>query len=355
MPPFQRSCRLFLAYGFERSRTFRCNVLHRLFGFFCVFAPQHQKFADFLNGDACEFAANLSEHGGALFAVDIVEPDLDKFVSLEAAIDFGKHGGREAFLADGSDRLQVMRGRPQFAASSGGQFIHDRILTCFSGQRQRDTLNLKEKGEGKPKRHKTNKAWMTEHVNDSFVQRAKAAGLRSRAAFKLSEIDDKDHLLKPGMTVVDLGSAPGSWSQVAVRRISPGGRLFALDLLPMDPLHGVDFLQGDFQDDAVLADFESRLEGRPVDLVLSDMAPNMSGIPLADQARVMLLAELTLEFCGRHLKPGGSLLVKVFQGSGFMELRSAMTQMFATLQVRKPAASRGRSAEIFLLARKKRS
>lgn len=211
-----------------------------------------------------------------------------------------------------------------------------------------------DKPDQKIKRNKKNKAWMTEHVNDTYVQRAKADGLRSRAAFKLTEIDDKDHLLKAGMTVVDLGSAPGSWSQVAVRRVQPGGRLFALDILPMDPLYGVDFLQGDFQDDVVLATFEARLEGRAVDLVLSDMAPNMSGIALLDQTRVMYLAELTLDFCGKHLKPGGSLLVKVFQGSGFMELRDAMGRMFESLQVRKPAASRGRSAELFLLARGKR-
>jgi len=210
------------------------------------------------------------------------------------------------------------------------------------------------KTQDKGKRHKSNKSWITEHVNDSYVQRARADGLRSRAAYKLTEIDDKDKLLKPGMVVVDLGSAPGSWSQVAVRRIAPGGRLFALDLLPMDPLHGVDFLQGDFQEDAVLAALEAKLEGRPVDLVLSDMAPNMSGIPLSDQARVMYLAELTLDFCGKHLKPGGSLLVKVFQGSGFMELRGEMAKMFETLQVRKPAASRDRSAEIYLLARRRR-
>lgn len=214
--------------------------------------------------------------------------------------------------------------------------------------------NPTPKADDKAKKNKKNKAWMTEHVNDSYVQRAKAAGLRSRAAFKLTEIDDKDGLIKPGMTVVDLGSAPGSWSQVAARRVGPDGRLFALDILPMDPLHGVDFLQGDFQEDAVLQALEERLDGRAVDLVLSDMAPNMSGIPLADQARVMHLAELTLDFCGQHLKPGGSLLVKVFQGGGFMELRAAMSQMFEKLHVRKPAASRNRSAEIYLLARYKR-
>ena len=201
------------------------------------------------------------------------------------------------------------------------------------------------------KKNKTNKAWIHEHVNDAYVQRARAEGWRSRAAFKLTEIDDKDKLLKPGMTVVDLGSAPGSWSQVAARRIAPGGRLVALDLLPMDALHGVEFIQGDFREDSVLQAISAALDGRQVDLVLSDMAPNMSGIAVVDQARVMLLAELTLEFCERHLKPGGDMLVKVFQGDGFMELRKALQKQFDTLQMRKPAASRNRSAEIYLLAR----
>jgi 23S rRNA (uridine2552-2'-O)-methyltransferase len=205
------------------------------------------------------------------------------------------------------------------------------------------------------KKNKTNKAWITEHVNDAYVQRARAEGWRSRAAFKLTEVDDKDKLLRPGMTVVDLGSAPGSWSQVAARRVAPGGRLIALDLLPMDPLHGVHFIQGDFREDEVLQALADALEGRQVDLVLSDMAPNMSGIAVVDQARVMLLAELTLDFCAQHLKPGGDMLVKVFQGDGFMELRKALQEQFRTLQMRKPAASRNRSAEIYLLARGKKA
>ncbi|AJP49538.1 23S rRNA methyltransferase [Rugosibacter aromaticivorans] len=204
------------------------------------------------------------------------------------------------------------------------------------------------------KRNKKNKAWMMEHVTDTYVQRARSEGWRSRAAFKLIEIDEHDKLLRPGMTVVDLGSAPGSWSQVASRRILPGGRLIALDILPMDSLHGVDFIQGDFREGDVLHALEEKLEGRKVDLVLSDMAPNMSGIELVDQSRVMLLAELTLDFCGKNLKPGGQMLVKVFQGVGSMELRAAILKMFQTVQVRKPAASRGRSAENFLLAQGKR-
>ena len=206
----------------------------------------------------------------------------------------------------------------------------------------------------KIKRNKKNKAWMMEHVTDTYVQRARSEGWRSRAAFKLIEIDDNDKLLRPGMTVVDLGSAPGSWSQVASRRILPGGQLIALDILPMESLHGVDFIQGDFREDEVLRALEEKLAGRRVDLVLSDMAPNMSGIELVDQARVMLLAELTLDFCEKNLKPGGVMLVKVFQGLGFMELRTAVLKMFKTVQVRKPAASRGRSTENFLLAQGKR-
>lgn len=215
-------------------------------------------------------------------------------------------------------------------------------------------MSGKIESKQKVKKNKTTKAWITEHVNDAYVQRARAEGWRSRAAFKLLEIDTTDKLLKPGMTVVDLGSAPGSWSQVAAKRVAPGGRLVALDLLPMEPIHGVEFIQGDFHDDAVLQALTDALDGRQVDLVLSDMAPNMSGIGMVDQARVMVLAELTLEFCALHLKPGGAMLAKVFQGDGFMELRRALQDRFQTVQMRKPAASRNRSAEIYLLARNKK-
>jgi len=204
------------------------------------------------------------------------------------------------------------------------------------------------------KQHRKNKNWMREHVDDPYVQRAKAEGWRSRAAFKLIELDKAARLFKPGMTVVDLGSAPGSWSQVAARRIQPGGRLIALDLLEMEPLHGVTFLRGDFREEEMLRRLEDALEGRPVDLVLSDMAPNISGIAISDQARAMHLAELALEFCRDHLKPGGSLLVKVFMGSGFDELRRSAAGVFGQVQVKKPAASRGRSAETYILAREKR-
>lgn len=199
------------------------------------------------------------------------------------------------------------------------------------------------------KRTKTGKAWMREHVTDPYVQRAKSEGWRSRAAFKLMEIDERDHLLRTGMVVVDLGAAPGSWAQVVARKIGAGGKLFALDLLPVETLPGMNFILGDFLEDAVLAELESRLAGAPVDLVLSDMAPNMSGIETVDQARSIHLAELALDFAIRHLKPGGNFLTKVFQGEGFMEYRTQMQRHFQTLQVRKPKASRDRSAEVYLL------
>lgn len=190
-----------------------------------------------------------------------------------------------------------------------------------------------------------------EHVNDPYVQRAKAEGMRSRSAFKLMEIDDKDKLLLRGEVVVDLGAAPGGWSQVAAKRVGESGKVIALDLLEMPPLHGVDFIQGDFREDAVLLQLEEKLAGRKIGLVLSDMAPNMSGVPLIDQARGMYLAELGLEFSRQHLKPDGAYLVKVFQGGDFEAFVKAMRAAFVTVATRKPKASRDRSAELYMLGR----
>ncbi len=190
---------------------------------------------------------------------------------------------------------------------------------------------------------------MHEHVTDHYVQRARAEGWRSRAAFKLMEVDDKDRLLRPGMVVVDLGAAPGGWSQVAAERVGGNGRVLALDLLDMAPVAGVEFVKGDFREDAVLAELTLRLAGRPVDLVISDMAPNISGIAVSDQARSMHLAELALEFAVSYLKPGGNFLVKTFQGEGFDALRKAMAAVFDKVAVRKPKSSRDRSSEVYLL------
>jgi 23S rRNA (uridine2552-2'-O)-methyltransferase len=201
------------------------------------------------------------------------------------------------------------------------------------------------------KKNKTSRAWVHDHLNDPYVQRAQQDGYRARAAYKLIEVDERDHLLKPGAIVVDLGSTPGSWCQVAVKRCGAKGKVLALDILPMEPVAGVDFLHGDFTEDAVLEDLESRLEGARVDVVLSDMAPNLSGVASVDQARSIHLCELALDFAVRHLKPGGQFLVKIFQGEGFMEYRKQMEAAFASVQVRKPKASRDRSAEVYLLGK----
>jgi 23S rRNA (uridine2552-2'-O)-methyltransferase len=192
---------------------------------------------------------------------------------------------------------------------------------------------------------------MREHVTDPYVQRAQAEGYRSRAAYKLIEIDDRDRLIRPGDTVVDLGAAPGGWSQVAARRMQGKGRVLALDLLEMDGLAGVEFIQGDFREAPVLDRLEKMLSGECAGLVLSDMAPNMSGVPLSDQARVMHLAELGLDFCRRWLEPEGAFLVKVFQGHGYGDFVREMKSVFGSVATRKPEASRGRSAEIYLLGK----
>lgn len=200
-------------------------------------------------------------------------------------------------------------------------------------------------------KNKTSKAWMQEHVTDPYVRKAQAEGMRSRAAYKLQQLAERDNLLKPGMVVVDLGSAPGGWSQVAGRVVGPEGRVVGVDLLEMLPVPGVRFVQGDFGDDAVLAEVEKLLEGRPVDLVLSDMAPNMSGVASVDQARSIGLAELALDFASNHLKPQGNFLVKVFQGSGFEQLVADIRRRFVQVMIRKPEASRSRSNEVYLVAK----
>ena len=196
---------------------------------------------------------------------------------------------------------------------------------------------------------KTSKQWMREHVNDPFVQMAQKEGYRSRAAYKLLEINDKDHLIKPGMVVVDLGATPGGWCQVAGAIVGAAGKVIALDLLPLEPLRGVEFIQGDFRDEEVLKKLEMSLQGKPVGLVISDMAPNFSGVASVDQDRSIYLAELAMEFALQHLNPEGSFLVKVFQGAGFEAYLKQMRASFRRVASRKPRASRDRSSEVYLL------
>jgi 23S rRNA (uridine2552-2'-O)-methyltransferase len=201
------------------------------------------------------------------------------------------------------------------------------------------------------KASKTSKAWLQEHVSDHYVHLAKQRGYRARAAFKLLEIHEKDKLIKPGMVVVDLGAAPGSWSQVARQILKESGAVFALDILPMAPLAGVQFVQGDFREAAVLQDFLNVLHPHQVDLVICDIAPNMSGNAVIDQAKSMYLVELALDFTKAHLRPGGHFLVKVFQGEGFQAFQMSMRQHFKTVLSRKPKASRDRSNELYLLGK----
>jgi len=201
------------------------------------------------------------------------------------------------------------------------------------------------------KRKAKSRAWMQAHVADPYVQRAVASGYRSRAAYKLIEIDDRDRLLHRGQTVVDLGAAPGSWSQVIAERVRPGGRVIAVDILPMSPIAGVTAIEGDFREAAVLGSAMQALGGEKADLVVSDMAPNLTGVGASDQARAAHLCELALEFAQANLKPRGAFLVKAFQGAGYPEFLAAMRRCFVSVASRKPKASRGRSAEMYLLGK----
>jgi 23S rRNA (uridine2552-2'-O)-methyltransferase len=212
------------------------------------------------------------------------------------------------------------------------------------------------------KSKKLNKAWLNNHVSDPYVQQAQKDGYRSRAAYKLKEIDEELKLIRPGQVVVDLGATPGAWSQYLRRKFAPkeagqggaavgqlNGTIIALDLLDFEPIEGVHFIQGDFQEDAVLAQLEEALAGKPVDVVVSDMAPNLSGIAVTDAARISNLIELAVDFADKHLKPEGALVAKVFHGGGYNELVQLFRSHFKTVKVVKPKASRERSSETFLV------
>ena len=202
-------------------------------------------------------------------------------------------------------------------------------------------------------RSKSSQRWLKEHFSDPYVKKAQAEGMRSRAAYKLEELVARDRLLKPGMVVVDLGAAPGGWSQWVRQQLRDNGRVIASDILEMPPIAGVDFLHGDFREDEVLSKLETMLDGDPVDLVLSDMAPNMSGVDQVDQARAMHLSELAMAFADAHLRTGGAFLIKLFQGVGFDDYVRDLRRRYAKVAIRKPAASRRRSNEVYALAQGK--
>ena len=255
-------------------------------------------------------------------------------MAFEIGVDLTQHLRRQAGVTYHHDRIQVVRSRAQRAALSGGYFQHAFKLAVAKS--------------------KSSKAWLREHVTDPYVKRANAEGYRSRAAYKLQQLAQKDRLLKRGMTVVDLGAAPGGWSQIAAEAVGTNGKVVAVDLLEMPAVPGVTVIQGDFQEEATLHALEHALEGRAVDLVLSDMAPNVSGIAVVDQARSLALAELALEFASKHLKPQGNFLVKVFQGAGYDEFVAMLRRFFLRVQTRKPEASRSRSSEVYLVAKELR-
>ncbi|MEX3946990.1 RlmE family RNA methyltransferase [Paraburkholderia sp. EG287A] len=212
-------------------------------------------------------------------------------------------------------------------------------------------------------KNRFNQSWLHDHINDPYVKMAQREGYRARAAYKLKEIDEQDKLIRPGMVIVDLGAAPGSWSQYARNKLAQGtkrdeerqggidGTIIALDLLPMEPISDVQFLQGDFREDDVLAQLEELVGGRPVDLVISDMAPNLSGVASADAARIEHVCDLALEFSQNHLKPDGALLVKCFHGSGYSQIVEKFKQQFKVVAARKPKASRDKSSETFILGK----
>jgi 23S rRNA (uridine2552-2'-O)-methyltransferase len=300
--------------------------------------------------------ADLREQRFASITIIAEHPDLDELVRLQRDIDFVQHRRCETVLTDEDHGLQRVRTGTQLAPVRGSQGIHAGILPGEAGKpatprgARRSMIGLMA-GPKATRKQKFVKAWVQEHVNDHWVKEATRLGYRSRAAFKLIELAEKDKLFRPGIRVVDLGSAPGSWTQVLREKLGGKSEIVAVDLLPMDPIRGVAFIQGDFREDEGLAAVEAALAGRKVDLVLSDLAPNLSGVEAADQARAVHLGELALEFTQKWLQPGGDLVVKPFQGSGFVELQRAIQGFFEKVHVRKPKASRDRSREVYLVAK----
>jgi 23S rRNA (uridine2552-2'-O)-methyltransferase len=273
----------------------------------------------------------------------------DELVVSERSIELTHHPFGEPGVAEHHQRMQRMREATQVLFLLLRKW-HGRIIVTKNPR----TLPL-EASHHMPKRSKSSSRWLAEHANDEFVKRAQREGWRSRAVFKLAEIQQSERLLRPAIRCVDLGAAPGGWSQYAARIIgsvgSGAGHIVATDILPMDAIPGVDFVQGDFREESVLEELLARVGAAKVDLVLSDMAPNMAGIDAVDQPRSMYLAEAALEFADRVLVPGGDALVKLFQGAGFDQIIREASRRYGRVVTKKPKASRTRSPEIYLLAR----
>ena len=278
---------------------------------------------------------------------------LDQLVMLQRADDFIHECLADALAADLQDRLEAVRLTAKETGLGVGQGNWHVLREGLEGAQ--GIMSTRIAPCSMATRSKSSQRWLKEHFADPYVKKAQAEGMRSRAAYKLEELVERDRLLKPGMVVVDLGAAPGGWSQwlrQALNALYPAnpGRIVALDILEMPSLAGVEFLHGDFRDDGVLSALESALGAQPVDLVLSDMAPNKSGMDAVDQPRIMHLAELAMEFADRHLRPDGTLLIKLFQGVGFDDYVRELRRRYAKVVIRKPDASRKRSPEVYALA-----
>ena len=298
-----------------------------------------------LHGLGAGRLADFVEKSLAILAFRL-DPYLDQFMYAEREFDFREHGASETLVADKDDRLKRMCAGAQRASRGGSQSFKCEFVHA-------DTVSQSMA------RSKSSKVWLKRHVNDSYVKKAKALGYRSRAVFKLEQIDAKDRLFRAGARVVDLGAAPGGWSQLAVSKVGPKGAVVAVDLLEIAPISGVTVLRGDFREARVRDAVKAALGDSPADVVLSDMLPNVSGIPGVDQANAAVLTELAIEYCcsgvSPGLKPEGVFVVKVFQGEAFQGLLGRMKEVFRTVTTRKPEASRDASREIYLLGRGLRS
>ena len=310
--------------------------------------PQHQQFANVLYRGCVQRVAEGTQH---VFAGDTVvrkNADLDKSVGVQRGVDFFLDIGGQAIIADENDGVEVV-GLCAVNFALGGCQLNLRHMGIIGA--------MKTPGKTGAGKGKVNKAWLHDHLNDPYVKLANKEGYRARAAYKLKEIDETLHLIRPGQVVVDLGCAPGAWSQYVRRRMSPdgaavgslNGSIIGLDLLPMEPIEGVTFIQGDFREGDVLAVLESALEGRQADIVVSDMAPNLSGIASADAARIEHLIELAIEFSQSHMKPSGTLVAKVFHGGSYDSVVRLFKAAFLSVKPFKPKASRDRSSETFLV------
>ncbi len=335
---------------FHLARRGTAVIVHA-FGFLFGWAPQHQQFADVLNRGSAEFVRQGLEHGFARSTVIGEDPHLDEAMGFERQVGFTGHGRREPIVANENHGGQVVRiGTVRFALGGGelylrhGTIIGHHLRPWHRGGKHRQGMKVNTKSK------KVNKAWLNDHVNDTYVKLAKKEGFRARAAYKLKEIDETFGLIKPGDVVVDVrrklspqGAAAGALN----------GTIIAMDLLPMEAIEGVVFIEGDFREDSTLKALQDALAeqtaSQAVDVVVSDMAPNLSGIGTVDAARIAHLIELAVDFSMTHLKPGGALVVKLFHGGGYSDLVQLFKAHFRVVKPFKPKASRDKSSETFLV------